>query len=53
MSFVHLCARFTSGLSYVIGFNTARTAAFIIGVISNAALFVLLLEFASFQQEGF
>lgn len=53
MSFVHLCSRFVSGFSYVIGFNTARTAAFIVGIISNSALFVLLLDFASFEQEGF
>ena len=47
LSFAHLCARAVTAFGYVVGFTQMRTAGWLVGAIANAALYVMLLEFAT------
>lgn len=50
LSFAHLCARLVSAFGYVIGISQVRTGGFLVGIITNAGLYALLLEKASMKR---
>ena len=50
LSFAHLCARVVFALAYILGLNTVRTGAWIVGAITNSGLVVLILEKATFKK---
>ncbi len=44
LSFAHVASRGVSAFAYVADWTTVRTMGFLVGVVSNVALFIILAE---------